>query len=133
MLAWMLAALLAWQGAVLAQAPGELPRLVPACCPRLEVQKEPVAVPRPPAKKEQRQGRTRLYLSAALTLGAGALALWGGERADRAYRNYLRSASTRRQEKYFARAERYDRITGAAFAGMEVGLVLSAYWALFNR
>lgn len=77
--------------------------------------------------------RARLYLSAALALGGGGLALWSKRRADEAYESYLRSAGIRRREKQFERAERYDRIAGAAFAAMEAGIVLTTYFVFFSH
>ena len=43
----------------------------------------------------------------------------------------MRSASRQRQEKQFDRAERYDRIAGTAFIGMEAGLVLTTFLLFF--
>ena len=59
------------------------------------------------------------------------MAWWSREKADRAYGKYMRSASARRQEKQFDRSERYDRIAGTAFIGMEAGLVLTSYLLFF--
>jgi len=77
--------------------------------------------------------RSRLVLSAALTLGAGALAYWSKDRADRAYGRYLRSANTQRQQEQFDRAERFDRVAGTAFLSMEVGLIFTSYLLFFRR
>jgi hypothetical protein len=77
--------------------------------------------------------RPRLVLSAALTLGAGVLAYWSKDRADRAYDRYLRSANSQRQQDQFERAERFDRVAGTAFISMEVGVVLTSYLLFFRR
>ena len=80
--------------------------------PRLEQQSMPTASAAP--SKEQRS-RKKLYLSAALAVGAGAVAYWSKERANAAYDRYLRSASVARQQRELDEAKRFDRVTGAAF------------------
>jgi hypothetical protein len=85
------------------------------------------------APAKARRSRTRLYLSAVLTAGAGLVAYWSKERADKAYDRYLHSANTSRQDREYDRAERLDRIAGASYIGMEVGLVLSSYLLFFGR
>ena len=84
-------------------------------------------------EKEQKRAKSRLYLGAALTVGAGLVAYWSKEKADRAYDRYLHSASAKRQNEFYAEARRYDRMAGVAFIGMEIGLVLSSYLLFFNR
>jgi hypothetical protein len=74
-----------------------------------------------------------LLLSAAWTVGMGALAYWSKDRADRAYRSYMSSANAQSQKRYFDRAQRSDRLAGASFIGMEVGIVLTSYLAFFRR
>ena len=83
--------------------------------------------------EEGSRPRARLYLSAALALGGGGLALWSKHRADEAYESYLRSAGIRRRERQFDRAQRYDRIAGAAFVAMEAGIVLTTYFVFFSH
>ena len=72
-----------------------------------------------------------VYLSAALTVSAAAVARLSKERADDAYETYLRSAGRQRQQSHFEEAQRYDRIAGAAFAVMEAGVVWSLYLLFF--
>ncbi|MCY3760102.1 MAG: hypothetical protein OXH50_02530 [Gemmatimonadetes bacterium] len=72
-----------------------------------------------------------MYLSAALTVSAAAVARVSKDRADDAYETYLKSAGRQRQQSHFEQAERYDRIAGAAFAVMEAGLVWSVYLLFF--
>ena len=83
----------------------------------------------------QKEVRSRfpapLYLSAALTVSAAAVARLSKDRADDAYETYLKSAGRQRQQSHFEEAERYDRIAGAAFAVMEAGLVWSVYLLFF--
>ena len=83
------------------------------------------------APTKKKRSRKKLYLSAALAVGAGAVAYWSKERADAAYDRYLRSASVARQQRELDAAKHFDRVAGAAFVGMEVGLVLSSYTGLF--
>ena len=83
-------------------------------------------------EQEVRSGSSApLYLSAALTVSAAAIARFSKERADGAYETYLKSAGRQRQQSHFEEAERYDRIAGAAFAVMEAGLVWSLYLLFF--
>ena len=84
-------------------------------------------------RKDEPRARRQLLLSAAWTLGMGALAYWSKERADSAYQRYLESANTLSQQRYFERAERYDRIAGTAFVGMEVGVLFTSYLLFFRR
>ncbi len=95
------------------------------------VREPPLLAARKDGKKEQ-HSRKKLYLSAALAVGAGAVAYWSKERANAAYDRYLRSASVARQQRELDAAKRFDRVTGAAFIGMEVGLVLSSYLLFFR-
>ncbi len=60
------------------------------------------------------------------------MAYWSKERADAAYKRYLRSASVMRQQRELDEAKHFDRVTGAAFVGMEVGLVLTSYLLFFR-
>lgn len=80
----------------------------------------------------KKRSRKKLYLSAALAVGAGAVAYWSKARADAAYGRYLRSASAVRQQRELDQAKHFDRVAGAAFVGMEVGLVLSSYLLFFG-
>ena len=118
----------------------ELPRRFAVAEAALETQFAERSVPdaRPTslgvtAQSKKKKSRGRLYLSAALTAGAGAVAYWSKERADKAYDRYLHSANRDRQEKEFADAKRFDRIAGVSFIGMEAGLVLSSYLLFFGR
>ncbi len=88
------------------------------------------ANPRAGAEKERRLS-PGVYLSAALAAAAGGVAWWSERRADRAYDRYMHAASIRRQQDQFRRAERFDRVAGAAFAAMEAGFVLTAYLIFF--
>ena len=97
--------------------------------PVLRQQSMPTAAAVPSKKK---RSRTKLYLSAALAVGAGAVAYWSKERADAAYDRYLRSASVARQQRELDEAKQFDRVTGMAFVGMEVGLVLSSHLLFFR-
>jgi hypothetical protein len=144
---WCLALLVAVQGLAFGaeQEPGDgrLPQAFPPLPSwREQGNWQPPSVP-PPWQgvlwRRNREGaegerpRTRLYLSAALALGGGVLALWSGRRADEAYERYLRSAGSKRRERQFERAQRYDRIAGAAFVGMEAGIVLTTYLIFFSH
>lgn len=75
--------------------------------------------------------RPALAASAALAATGALVAYWSSDRADGAYDRYLRSAGAGRREAALDRAERYDRISGAAFAAMEAGLLLTAYFLFY--
>ena len=82
-------------------------------------------------REGDRRRVNRLHASVLFAVGSGLVAYWSKREADEAYEAYLASASVRRQRKLFQRAERYDRIAGAAFLGMEAGLALTIYLAVF--
>jgi hypothetical protein len=88
------------------------------------------------AKKEQLDERRfhpgkAAYLSAGLALSGGVLAWLSKREADNAYDHYLRAAGSERQKTQFDRAERFDRLSGAAFAAMEAGVLMTAYFTFF--
>ena len=97
--------------------------------PRLGQRSRPTASAAP---SKEKRSRKKLYLSAALAIGGGVVAYWSKERANAAYDRYLRSASVARQQRELDEAKRFDRVAGAAFVGMEVGLVLSSYLLFFR-
>ena len=101
-----------------------------AVAPPARARPEPIELA---VEKKEKRAKGRLYLSAALTVGAGLVAYWSKEKADEAYDCYLHSASAKRQNEFYAQAHRYDRLAGTAFIGMEAGLVLSSYLLFFNR
>ena len=119
----------------------ELERRFMRCCVEVSPQRqqtlEAATAGRVATATKERKGGLRaqrqLLLSAAWTLGMGALAYWSKERADSAYRRYMHSANTLSQQRYFERAERYDRIAGTAFVGMEVGVLFTSYLLFFRR
>lgn len=83
-------------------------------------------------RAEQQQGSIiprsrRFYLGLAVSAGAALSAWWSEQRANDAYDRYMRSAGLARQQRAFARAERYDRLTGASLLGMQLGLIYSTY------
>jgi hypothetical protein len=89
---------------------------------------QPTPGARPPASV---LGSGWLYAGLGLATGAGLLARWSEDRADRAYGGYLRAASRRRQQRAFDRAERYDRVTGSAYLAMHAGMALTVCVLLF--
>ena len=96
---------------------------------------QPLAKGRDPQQSRQPKGlslwRPALVASAAMAVGAAAVAYWSSDEADAAYDRYLRSAGAGRQQQALERAERYDRIAGAAFVAMEAGIVLTACLVFF--
>ena len=97
--------------------------------PMLRQRSMPTASAAPSKKKRSRK---KLYLSAALAIGAGVVVYWSKERADAAYDRYLRSASVARQQRELDAAKHFDRVAGAALVGMEVGIVFSSYLLFFR-
>ncbi len=83
-------------------------------------------------RAERQQGtiipRSRwFYLGLTVSAGTALSAWWSEQRANDAYDRYMRSAGLARQQRAFARAERYDRLTGASLLGMQLGLIYTAY------
>ena len=75
--------------------------------------------------------RRWLYVSAGLTVTAAVVATWSKQKADRSYDRYLTSANLETQRDQFDRAERFDRISGVAFAAMEAGVLFTTYFVFF--
>lgn len=73
----------------------------------------------------------RAYMGAAFAVSTGVLAWLSKREADDSYDHYLHAAGSERQKAEFDRAERYDRLSGAAFAAMEVGILMIAYFTFF--
>ena len=84
-----------------------------------------------PPQGPERFWRPSLAATAALAVTGAAVAWWSTGEADAAYDRYLRSAGAQRQQQAFERAERHDRIAGAAFLAMEAGIVLTACLVFF--
>ncbi len=84
-----------------------------------------------PPQRPETIWRPALAATAALAVTGAAVAWWSTDEADAAYDRYLRSAGAQRQQQAFERAERYDRIAGAAFLAMEAGIVLTACLVFF--
>lgn len=106
------------------------------CCGELSARQKPalMAINTPVERKiKKAPSRSRLVLGAALTLGAGALAYWSKERANKAYDIYLKSANPARQKRQYDRARRFDRMAGAALLSMEVGVVFTSYMLFLRR
>ena len=146
LLIWCLSGMVAAQGLAFGGEPepveGRLPRAFPFLHPWRGKERWQAQAAAAQGRGMVRQGdggeegsrpRARLYLSAALALGGGALARWSKHRADEAYESYLRSAGIRRRERQFERAQRYDRIAGAAFVAMEAGIALTTYFVFFSH
>ena len=113
----------------------ELPRRLSSLDGALAAVENVGAVREPPLRvgsPKKKRSRKKLYLSAALAVGAGVVAYWSKERADAAYDRYLRSASVVRQQRELDAAKHFDRVTGMAFVGMEVGIVVSSYLLFFR-
>ncbi len=60
----------------------------------------------------------------------GALAYYCHQQAESSYSDYLRSGSIAQMDACFRKAEKYDRLKGAASIGIEFGFLLSA-WSFF--
>lgn len=116
------------------------PRFAACCTTAIEAAPTPVRMQLLPTvgqataeESDKPLVRRPLLMSAVWAVGMGALAYWSRDRADRAYDAYMHSANAQRQQRHFDRAERYDRVAGAALFGMEVGVVLTSYLAFFRR
>ena len=82
-------------------------------------------------KVKEGRWRRRLLAAAGLTVTAATVARWSKQKADRSYSRYLTAANRETQKRQFDRAERYDRISGVAFAAMEAGVLLTTYFVFF--
>ena len=82
-------------------------------------------------KVKEGRWRRRLFAAAGLTVTAATVARWSKQKADRSYNRYLTAANRETQKRQFDRAERYDRISGVAFAAMEAGVFLTTYFVFF--
>lgn len=83
--------------------------------------------------KAQPASPHRLNWNRCTTFGFGtvvlsaALGLYCHNQAEQAYRDYLHCGSYQRMKRLFARAQRYDRLTGWAYGVMEVGFVVTVF------
>ena len=83
------------------------------------------------AGHQERRWRPAVMASAGLAITGALVAYWSTGEADSAYDRYLHAAGAHRQQVAFNKAERHDRIAGAAFFLMEAGLVLTARFVFF--
>ena len=83
------------------------------------------------AGHQERRWRPAVMASAGLAITGALVAYWSTGEADSAYDRYLHAAGAHRQQDAFNKAERHDRIAGAAFFLMEAGLVLTARFVFF--
>ncbi len=66
-------------------------------------------------------------LGISVTIGATLMAIYCHNQADRAYHQYLRSGSYAEIRRQFKRAERFDKLTGWAYAVAELGFVITVF------
>ena len=100
---------------------------------RLVSTSDPTPAGQTPADAGQNESRWHpaLVASAGLAVTGALVAYWSTGEADAAYDRYLHAAGAHRQQEALDKAERHDRIAGAAFLFMEAGLVLTARFAFF--
>jgi len=82
--------------------------------------------------RDRRRSRYRrmTYLAAGLGLAASVAAIYFKHEADQAYRQYQSFGEPAVRESHYARARRYDRYSGAAFATFQVSFAFSFYGLL---
>jgi len=77
--------------------------------------------------------RSSVFFTSALTVAGGIVAYLNKKQADRAYRNYLRTANSSKLESEFKRAERLDKLAGSALITMEIGIGMTTYLIFFRK
>jgi len=83
--------------------------------------------PAQPAGSHRLNWNRQTTLGAGLTVGAAIAAIYCHYQADQAYRRYLHSGSYTVMRREFRRAERFDRLTGWAYAWAEVGFLITVF------
>jgi hypothetical protein len=73
----------------------------------------------------------KLYTAIGVSLTSATAALMAERTANRAYDTYLTSAEPSRQDRYYRRAVRYDRLAGGLWTLFEIGFVATWYIAFF--
>ncbi len=79
--------------------------------------------------RDRRRARYRrmTYVAAGVSLAASVAAIYFKREADQAYRQYQNFGEPAARERHYARARRYDRYSGAAFATFQVSFAFSFY------
>lgn len=79
--------------------------------------------------RDRRRARYRrmTYVAAGVSLAASVAAIYFKHEADQAYRQYQNFGDPAARESHYARARRYDRYSGAAFATFQASFAFSFY------
>ncbi len=80
-----------------------------------------------PASPHRLNWNKRTTIGFGIMVLSAALGLYCHNQAEQAYRDYLHCGSYQRMQRLFARAQRYDRLTGWAYGVMEVGFVITVF------
>ncbi|MDZ7267989.1 MAG: hypothetical protein ONB48_10195 [candidate division KSB1 bacterium] len=116
----------------LAPPPGEAGLAEPVRHFELVLEKDPAFASRHEQASHARERRRvrylgLTYLAAGASLAVGVAAIYFKHEADQAYRQYQSYGDPVLRESYYARARRYDRYSGAAFASFQISFALSFY------
>lgn len=84
-------------------------------------------MPAHPASAHRLNWNKQTTLGVGITIGAAVAAIYCHHQADKAYRRYLRSGSYAVIRREFRRAERYDKLTGWAYAFAEAGFIITVF------
>ncbi|MBI4530741.1 MAG: PQQ-binding-like beta-propeller repeat protein [Candidatus Latescibacteria bacterium] len=84
-----------------------------------------------PVSIQKKNDRWKIFTAFGVSLFSATTALIIENAANRAYETYHRSAGPSRQERYYRRAVRYDRVSGGFWILFEVGFTATWYFAFF--
>ncbi len=91
------------------------------------LQREALELPPASTAPDPCRWRLRTLISAAVTLGAGILAVELRNQANETYLEYQSTGSLRKMRELYDRTLRLDRYSAAAYGAFEVGFVVSFY------
>ncbi|MEE9190953.1 MAG: hypothetical protein V3U16_09310 [Candidatus Neomarinimicrobiota bacterium] len=66
------------------------------------------------------------YAGAAVTLASGVLTWYFHQNAEKAYEDYQKTGDIGAMDQLYSRAERFDKLTGLSYVGIEIGIILFA-------
>jgi outer membrane protein assembly factor BamB len=82
-----------------------------------------------PVSMKKKKDRWKIFTALGVSLFSATTALITENAANRAYETYRRSAGPSRQEHYYRRAVRYDRVSGGFWILFEGGFTATWYFA----
>jgi hypothetical protein len=86
----------------------------------------------PELRKTKPHSRVQRWLGVGLIAAGSALSYHYHNLAEDAYQEYVTSGNPMELDRLFARAERFDRLSGWSFVAAEAGLVLISLSVVFG-